>query len=289
MAFLAYPVASARHEYRWIVLLAAAALSATAAAAWGFRPHFAVLQDWFGGPGRWWSGTAARRFFAISGAVLLSGAVSSWALVAVRAGILKAQGLATAGEFDAAWAISMNQAGLVLASLQTYYLPALAGAADPAERAAHLTRVLTIAVLAAAFMIVAAAAAKPFLLQTLYSDAFTGAARYLRWTLIGDYFKVTSWILSIPLLAAADMRSFLIADLGACLSFAGGAAWLGRYFTPAEAAAAAFALMYAVHLLLCGTFLWRRGDFRPGVRGLAVWTAGLTLVLSVSAAFWDPV
>ncbi len=243
----------------------------------------------------WWRSafhpSAARRFLAISGALVASGLFASWALVAVRARILRTEGLAVGGQFDAAWAISMNQATLVLASLQTYYLPALARArqpgASPAETPLQIARVLTLAAAAAAVLIAVLAAFKPLVVSLLYSDAFAGAARYLRWTLLGDYLKITSWILSIPLVAAADMRTFLAADACAYGAFVVGAALLARRGPAAEAAAMAFVAMYAVHLIFCGTCLWRRGVFRPDARTAAVWGAGLVLVTGVSALFWN--
>ena len=51
------------------------------------------------------------------------------------------------------------------------------------------------AALAAAGAIAAIALLKPWLLTLFYSAAFRPAAGYLRWTLLGDYLKVTSWIL----------------------------------------------------------------------------------------------
>lgn len=218
----------------------------------------------------------------------MSGLLSSWVLIAVRARILHREGLTVGGQFDAAWALSMNQAGLLLASLQTYYLPLLARSHDQQERGQHIGRVLLMTAAAASVLIAVLAAMKPTALALFYSEEFVGAGRYLRWTLAGDYLKITSWILSIPLLAAANMRVFLATDLAAWGSFGIAAWWLpsltGRV---AEAASIAFVVMYAVHLLCCGACLWRRGEFRPDARIILIWTGGLALVTAASAAFWN--
>ncbi len=288
MAVLAYPIARVvTDDDRWFVVLlgisSSAALLAVCSALYRER---SALHHWFIGDGAWWTSTAVRRFFAISGSMFLSGAFSSWALLAVRARILQSEGLEVGGEFDAAWAISMNQAGLVLASMQTYYLPALARTSDSQHRSAHIERVLTVAAIAATALIVGMVALKPIVLATLYSGEFAGASRYLRWTLAGDYLKITSWILSIPLVASANMRAFLAADLGAFGAFAAFSFFLSRWLSPAESASASFAIMYAVHLAFCGTVLWRSGDFRPRSRTWAIWIGGLVLVALTSAAFW---
>jgi O-antigen/teichoic acid export membrane protein len=292
LAVLAYPVASHgawANGSGFTLMLTGSSAAATLAAAAALWQRRVRVRDWFTGEGRWWSPSAARRFFAISGAMFASGLFSSWALIAVRARILSAEGYAVGGQFDAAWAISMQQTGLVLASLQAYYLPALARTPEAAARSAQIGRVLTVAAAVAAAGIVALAAMKPWVLRMLYSEQFTGAARYLRWTLAGDYLKVSSWTLSIPLVAAGNMRAFLSTDLAAYGAFFAAAGLLSNYAGPAEAAAMAFVIMYAVHLVFCGACLWSREEFRPSARTAAVWLAGLMMVGAASAAFWSQI
>jgi PST family polysaccharide transporter len=295
MALLAYPVAKMVRgglESALVWWLAASAGGAAALAAILAVPLAPILfgrlrsSRWYPAPRRWWDREAARGFLTISGSMLAGSAVASLVLLAARARILHQQGFAMAGQFDAAWAISMNHVSLVLASLQAYCLPALARTRDRAERSAHLTRMLTAAALAAAAIVCVLAVLKPVVLALFYSNAFLEASRYLRWTLVGDYLKVSSWVLSIPMLAAADMRVFLAADLSAYAVFAAGAAAMGHFRGAAEGTAMAFVLMYAAHLAVCGTIARRRYGFRPSVRTALIWTAGLTAVITVSAVKW---
>jgi len=130
-------------------------------------------------------------------------------------------------------------------------------------------------------------ATKPVVARLLYSAEFRETARYLRWTLAGDYLKITSWILSIPLVAAADMRMFLAADLGAYAAFLGIWMLLKHSLPASDSAAIAFAGMYAVHLLICAVRLWRTRVFRPDRQTVACWLAGLALVSGTSALFWE--
>jgi O-antigen/teichoic acid export membrane protein len=277
MALAAYPAARAG----WLVeLVAFSAFAALAAVAWALRG-----QDIFG-QGTWWNRVEARRFVTAAGSLLASGLFANWALIFVRARVLRAQGATAGGEFDAAWAISMNQAGLMLASMQSFYLPDLARSRDAGERAAHIERVLTVAALVSAAVIVILAAAKPLVLTALYSDEFRGAARYLRWTLAGDYLKITSWIVSIPLVASAQWSAFLGADLAAYGAYVVAAMTLNRWWTAAESASMAFVVMYAVHVTICGACLWTRDGFRPRLRTVGVWTGGLVAIVSASALFW---
>ena len=181
----------------------------------------------------------------------------------------------------------MNQVTLVLSSLQTYYLPAVARSRSTAERDRHISSVLTMASLAAAGAIAGIALLKPRLLRMFYSAAFEPAAAYLRWTLLGDYLKVTSWILSIPILAAGDVKMFLAADLAAYGVFLAVAAGLAPAVTAASGAAIGFMAMYAAHLILCAIYLGRTLRFVPTRGALAAWALGLSVVTAVSALSWD--
>jgi enterobacterial common antigen flippase len=284
MALLAWP--AARSGAFAFILTAAGALTVLAAGL-ALAPYRTILAGWFKGPGRAPTWYAARHFCSISTVMLATGLAGSAAFLAVRANILRVEGLAGAGEFDAAWGISMNQVSLVLASLQTHYLPALARVSSPEQRRAQITRVLTLAAPASALAIAVIACAKPFWLTLFYSAQFHPAAHYLRWTLLGDYLKVSSWILSLPILAYADMRVFLFSDLAAAASFWGFATALARFRTPAEAASIAFVLMHALHLAIGAAYVRCRCGFRWRPLLSAVWLAGLALVAGVSLWNWN--
>jgi antigen flippase len=282
MALGAWPAAHAlahgqRNALAMLLVFSAGVSGGGAAVA--LVQYRSQLTVWCTGPGRWWSARDARSFGAMSAATFASGLISSGALLAVRGHIASTDGLAVTGQFDAAWALSMNQVTLVLSSLQTHYLPAVARSRSAAERDAHISSVLTVSALTAASVIAGIALLKPWLLTLFYSSAFRPAAIYLRWTLVGDYLKVTSWVLSIPMLAAADMKVFLAADVAAYAVFVAVGVGLAN-------AGAGFVAMYAVHLLLCAIYLRRRLGFAPTLGAVAAFGSGLCLVISVSALTW---
>ena len=267
-----------------LIFSAAASSVAGLAALVRFRGQ---VEAWFRGPGQWWSGRAARSFCGMSAALLASGLVASGTLLAVRRHIILTQGLSVTGQFDAAWGLSMNQVTLVLSSMQTYYLPAVAKSRSSVERDRHISSVLMVAALASAGAIAGIALLKPWLLRMFYSAAFAPAAAYLRWTLLADYLKVTSWILSIPILAAGDMKMFLAADLAAYGVFVAVSAGLAPAVTAASGAAIGFVAMCAMHLLLCAIYLRRKLRFAPTRGALGAWVLGLSVVTAVSALSWN--
>jgi PST family polysaccharide transporter len=287
---LAYPAAvgASRGEESWFsILLAFSGAAAIAASAIPLTRHRRQLVSWLSGAGRWWSPLAARRFMLMSGAMLITGLASNWALVIVRAQIMRQQGLTVTGRFDAAWNIATNVSTLLLASIQAYHLPVLAKARGARERRAHLAGVLRVAAPAAALLVVGVAVLKPLILRLLYSPSFVPGAEYLRWTLPAVYLKVTSWVFAAPMLACADTNMFLATELTAWAVFFAGTATLARWCGTAESASIASLLMYVAHLALSSGYARRRHGFRWDVTG-SVWVAGLGVVGAASAAYWSP-
>jgi PST family polysaccharide transporter len=266
-------------------LLAIASLI-QALAAWRkirARPWF---SECFQGAGRWLTSRAVKHFFSVSGVMLATGLMSTFSLLAVRTRIIHSAGLDTAGQFDAAWGVSMSQASLVLAALQTYYLPRLARAGSIEQRARDIGAVLPIAILVSAPVIAGLLVMRPMAVGLLFSSAFQAASKILRWTLIGDYFKITAWVLAMPMLATADMRVLLATDALVQAVFLGASWWLSRVREPAEGAAIGFVLSYAVCLLISWWYAARRHGFAVTRKRAGLWVAGLMLVLLAAASTW---
>jgi antigen flippase len=285
---VAWPLAIAvrsGHPIALVLFLAIPAVLAAASAAIVLKDQH--LSEWFQGPGRWWSFAAARSFFSISGAMFVSGLAATAVLLAVRGSITRHEGLAMTGQFDAAWNISMNQVTLILGSVQAYYLPTLAAARSAGERTRQIRAMLMVATLATVPVIVALAALKPLAVSLLYSPQFAASPAFLRWTLLGDYLKVSSWVLATPMLATRDVGAFLKSDLIAHAVFLGSAIWLARIVKPAEGAAIGFVASYAVYFAICYLYARVRHGFRFGAAGLSLWLTGLVLIIGASANAWS--
>jgi len=288
-AVVAWPVARelrAGHPLAMAFYLLIPASATVVAAAIAVEGHRQRLHDWFHGPGRWWTAGAARGFLSISGAILASGLVSTTVLLAVRGSITRQQGLAMTGQFDAAWNISMNQVTLILGSVQTYYLPSLAAAGNDGERRRQIRSMLLVATLTTVPVTVALLALKPLVVSALYSHAFAASPGFLRWTLPGDYLKVSAWVLGAPMLATREVGPFLALDLLTQAFFFASAMFLARVIEPAEGAAIGFLASYAVYFGLCYAYARFRYGFRFRAAGLAAWLTGLLLVMGVSANAW---
>lgn len=288
-ATLAWPVASAirtGHPLALGFLLAIPAGAAVAAALVSLRGHGREVRGWIRGAGAFFTSAATRHFISVTAAMLASGLTATIALLSVRAFITRQENLAMTGQFDAAWNISMNHVTLILGSIQAYYLPLLSGARTPEERSRQIRGMMMVASLATAPVIVALAALKPAVVGALYSPAFAASPRFLRWTLMGDYLKVSSWVLMTPMLAAREMGVFLSIDLATQAVFWGSARLCARILRPPEGAALGFLISCAV--CYGGCFVWARlrWNLRLGTAGRMAWATGLALVVAASADTW---
>lgn len=288
-AVVAWPLArevGAGHPVALVFFLAIPAAASAVAACVLLGGHRLQIREWFQGPGRCWTAGAARHFLSISGAMLGAGLAATAALLAVRASITRGESLAITGQFDAAWSISINHVTLILSSVQTYYLPTLASAKG-SERTAQMRNMMLLATLAAVPVIVTLQVLKPLVVSILYSHAFAASPEFLRWTLVGDFLKVGSWVLATPMLATRDLGVFLAFDLIAQGIFFGGAMLLARILEPAEGAAIGFLISYAVYFALCYARARIRYGFHFGAARFSAWLGGAALICGASWNSWS--
>jgi len=289
-ALVAWPLAwevRAGHPMAMVLILAIPAAATVLAAGFALAGDRGQFREWLAGPGRWCSSDATRHFLSLSGAMLASGLAATTVLLAVRGSITHRESLAMTGQFDAAWNISMNQATLILGSVQTYYLPSLAAAGSGSERVRQMRGMWIVATLATVPVVVALVTLKPLVVSVLYSPQFAASAGFLRWTLLADYLKVSSWVLATPMLATRDLGAFLTFELLAQAVFFGAALWLAKIVRPAEAAAIGFLVSYVLYLALSYARARVRFGFRFGATGLLAWLVGLALIAGASFDSWS--
>jgi len=131
----------------------------------------------------------------------------------VRALVLRQLGAASAGLFQAIWAISSINLGLVLTAMAADYYPRLSRmASDRAATGELVNQQLGVALRLAAPLLTGMIALAPFVLRLFYSGAFTGAAETFRWQLAGDVLKIVGWALGYVLIVRSDTRSYLVAE-----------------------------------------------------------------------------
>ena len=132
----------------------------------------------------------------------------------VRSVIVRELGLEESGYFQAAWAISMTYVGFILASMSADYYPRLTETIKDHIRTKRLVNEQAeMALLLAAPLLLAMITLTPWIIHLLYAENFSPAIGVLRWQVLGDILKVSSWPIGYILLAQGRGNLFIVTEL----------------------------------------------------------------------------
>lgn len=230
---------------------------------------------------------SARHFFSMAGTIFVTAMLGAVVLLVVRGMIIRNTNLSEAGMFDLAWALSGSYVMLLLSSFGTYYLPTLNGAAGASDKADLIRLVSRVAVLLMVPMIIGVVLLKPLLVELLYSAEFLPSLELVRWMLIGDYFKITSWVLAIPALAKLDMKTYFWTETFWYVGFMLLSALSIFGFGQLQGIGIAFTVLYLCLVIYYAMYVQREYKLRMDSKLIIIWTIGLFLVVMASWQNWD--
>ena len=197
----------------------------------------------------------------LGAAFMISGLVVTLGQLIVRTVVQEELGPDALGQFQAAWAISMTYIGFVLTAMGTDYYPRLTAAIQDHDAVNRLANEQTeVALLLAGPIFFAMLGLAPWIVELLYSSCFDETVAILRWQILGDILKVTSWPLGFVILAAGDGRTFLLSESAAIGVLVFGT-WLGLPLVGVQATGIGFLAMYGVYLPLVCLLAKRRTAF----------------------------
>lgn len=245
-----------------------------------FGPLFSSLHT-----GLQWK--MARDFYSFAGVTLITALLQSGILLLIRSWIVADSGLSGAGIFDAAWTLSMTYITLITTAFGTYYLPTLSSLELKQERVQLMQTMFRFTTILIVPMILGVVVLKPFILRLLFSAEFLPAIPLISWMLIGDYFKLTSWVKAYPMLAFAELRTFFWVELIFHLMFLVGAGVSIRIFNKMEGIAFTFTLMYVLYYIASTVYAHRRHSFLVERHSRLSWWIGLALIVVFSALTWQ--
>lgn len=287
-AAVAYPAGHLARQGHTVAFVALLSVSLAASAAYGIwrsihrgwlREHLAVRPEYC------WD--SARHFSSFALTTFAASMMTTGTGLVLRAMVLRRGGLAGAGILDAAWTVSMTYVLLLLSSFSTYYLPALSGMQARPEQHVLMRRLLRVSVIVMVPLISAMIILKPLLLTLLYTREFAPSLLVLRWMLIGDYIKVASWVLAMPMLAYADMRSFFWSEVIAKVVLIGLAAISVFGFSSVEGVGVAFLVSYVGYFAFTLLYVRKRLSLRFNLKDGIFWFAGLGVIVIASSLTWQ--
>lgn len=228
-----------------------------------------------------------RYFFTISCTIFLAAMIGTGTLLAVRTMIARDGGLHQAGLFDLAWSLSGSYVMLLLASFGTYYAPTLSQTVGNAERAALVRRVIRLSTLLMIPMIVTVVVFKPLLVRVLYSSEYVASLEMVRWMLIGDYLKITSWVLAIPVVVNANMKIYFWTEAFWYMGFLALSALAILYLGDLQGIGMAFIVLYFALVVYYLQYVRKVYGLRLTRDLLVPWLIGFAVVIMASMQNWN--
>nr|WP_298103253.1 O-antigen translocase [uncultured Shinella sp.] len=207
-------------------------------------------------------GRESRRLLKLGLVFMASGLLTFGAAYANRLIVLHAEGITSAGFYQAAWAIGGLYAGIVLQAMGTDFYPRLTAVSENnAECNRLVNEQVQMSLLLAGPGVVATLTFAPFVLHILYSHAFDGATDLLRWICLGMMLRIVAWPMGYIVIAKGAEAIFFWTEVAATVVHVGLAFLLVPYFG-AAGAGMAFLGLYIWHGLLIYGIVRRMSGFR---------------------------
>jgi O-antigen/teichoic acid export membrane protein len=158
---------------------------------------------------------------------------------------------------------------------------------DTAERAALIRRVVRLSTMLMIPLIVSVVVLKPVLVNLLYSSEYMASLETVRWMLIGDYLKITSWVLAIPAIVNADMRIYFWTETFWYLGFVILSAISIVYLGELQGVGIAFVVLYLGLVIYYLQYVRRVCELRVDRELFLPWLIGLAIVIMASVQNWN--
>jgi O-antigen/teichoic acid export membrane protein len=277
----AYPVSvwiKGGFEYALIIpMLISSVSGAILYLSWLYRKNRLVylLSNWRKG----FDPQAAKYFVSFAGATIVSGLLNNLLMLSVRGLIVQQSGLAQVGIFDSVWTFSVSYLTLITGSFGSYYLPTLSALTEPIEIRKKIQDMLLFVNILSIPLISFMMICSPFILQTLFSKEFLGGTTLLKYLLFADYFKLLSWTLSMPMIAFANLKIFIVGEiiwnLGMFTSFY----WVITQLKDLDLIGICVILAYISYLLFTLGYAWQYHRFIPPLKNIMCFFSGLTVII----------
>ncbi len=236
----------------------------------GERPPLCFLEVW----NTW------KPMVRLGAAFMVGGLTTTATLLLVRSLITQELGIDAAGYFAAAWGIAMTYVGFLLGAMMADYYPRLTEVIHDRPAANRLINdQAQLGLVLGGPVLLLLIGWAPWIITLLYSNDFGPAATLLQWQTVGNVFKLTSWAMSIAIVAGAHAKIYIFMEL----SFNAVFLVLIWVFLPKfglEITGVAFLLGYITYFITVFLLVSRFRGFRWQALSLKLF--GLNIVLAFS-------
>lgn len=228
----------------------------------------------------------SRYFLSFALTTLVTGFASTLSVLVIRSMTVRNFGLNAAGIFDVAWTLSMMYITLVLTSFGTYYMPTLSQSKELSAKTILITRIFRFTFLLLVPIITSIVVLKPLIVQVLYSPKFFYSLIIIRWMLIGDYLKSTSWVFGVSIIATADKKTLFWSEILFQFLFLILAGIAILQISNLEGIGIAFVVTYFVYLGFTGYYVRKNFQFNLQRSLVFKWFVGFIIIIGASVHTW---
>ncbi|MEI9533251.1 O-antigen translocase [Moellerella wisconsensis] len=161
----------------------------------------------------------SKNLFSYSAMAITSAIMVPTSQFVIRDYIGTTQGLDQAGYWQGVWYISTTYLMVVTTALSTYYLPRLSEITSKHELKKEIIQgykiLLPIVIVCGSIIYYL----RSFIIDLLFTSSFSPMKSLFTWQIIGDIFKIASWLLAYIMLAKAMTKTFIISEVIFSLSF----------------------------------------------------------------------
>lgn len=177
--------------------------------------------------------------------------------VLVRNHLGETIGWESAGYWEAMWRLSGAYLMFITSTLSVYYLPRLSEVKSDKEIRLEILSICKQVLPLLAMLIIIVYLARSLIVSYLFTDKFMPMIKLFDWQLVGDFFKITSWLFAYRLLAKAMMRMYVITEIIFSGAFYFLTVWYSGTFG-LEGASMAYATNYFMYFMLMYYLLFVR-------------------------------
>ncbi|POY34979.1 O-antigen translocase [Solitalea longa] len=212
---------------------------------------FAIRCNWFSRKnflGRF-SKTAGKKLASYSLMAIISAAIVPVSQLIIRGYMVNHTSLEEAGIWEGMNRISSMYLMVITSSLAIYYLPRMAEIKTDWEMRREIFSAYKLIVPPLLIATVCIYLFRHFIIHALFNKAFTAMEHLFAFQLLGDFFKICSWLLGYQIVAKSMTKLFIITEVLFSLSLVGLSALFINIYSN-MGATIGYALNYLMHFIV---------------------------------------
>lgn len=166
-----------------------------------------------------WDRVAVKNYFGYSLMTFTTLALFPTSQILLRGYVISEISAAEAGIWEGMNRLSNMYLSVITSAFTIYYLPRLSEISDPRELHSEIFRCYKIFIPILVILCLVIFYSKHFILWLLFSPDFYSMEILFAWQLVGDFFKICSYILAMQMLAKARTRLFISTETIFTLSY----------------------------------------------------------------------